>query len=177
MNILIIIVLKSWLETTLLILNHDKIINNNRIEIIYTQATPGPLNGVVFYYKSSGWTFPFPKILFCWGDLCYPPTSTLITAQSASGMGGFKWMLQRYIMEMSHLKSRRVKLTTGNTSSMQMCILLLFEQVSNTPNHQDIGRNVQQKIKGRPSFLFKFKIGFYNEIETWSKNVKISEQF
>ena len=42
-------------------------------------------------------------------------------------------MLQRYIMEMSHLKSRRVKLTTGNTISMQMCILLLFEQVSNTP--------------------------------------------
>ena len=78
--------------------------------------------------------------------------SMLITAQSASGMGGFKWMLQRYIMEMSHLKSRRVKLTTGNTRSMQMCILLLFEQVSNTPKSPRYWPKCAVKNQGSPLF-------------------------
>ena len=30
------------------------------------------------------------------------------------------------------LQSRRVKLTTGNAISMQLCLLLLFDQVKNT---------------------------------------------
>ena len=71
-------------------------------------------------------------------------------------------MLQRYIMEMSHLKSRRVKLTTGNTSSMQMCILLLFEQVSNTPKSPRYWPKCAVKNQGSP--LFKPYFYFTNTI-------------
>ena len=52
------------------------------------------------------------------------------------------------------LQSRRAKLTTGNTTSMHMCTILLFELVPQTQKSPSYGPKCP--AKNQPSFLFLF---------------------